>query len=91
MAHTKSGGSTKNIRDSKPKYLGVKLSSGQIAKPGAIIVRQRGNKFYPGEGVSQGKDHTLFATKKGKVKFSKIRKKSFNGKTRRVSLVSIEL
>ena len=89
MAHTKSGGSAKNLRDSKPKYLGVKLYDGQKAKPGAILVRQRGNKFYPGENVREGKDHTLFSTVEGTVKFSQKRRKRFSGKTRKVSVVNV--
>ena len=89
MAHKKSSGTTKNTRDSNPKYLGVKLFDGQTAKAGSIIIRQRGNKFYPGKNVKQGRDHTLFATTNGKVKFSKIRKTKFNGQIKRVSLISI--
>lgn len=90
MAHTKSGGSTKNSRDSQPKYRGVKLSSGQTAKPGSIIVRQKGNKFYPGRNVKQGKDYTLFSIVKGKVKFSLGRKNQVNGKAKKVSIVNVE-
>jgi large subunit ribosomal protein L27 len=89
MAHTKSGGSTKNVRDSKPKYLGVKLYDGQKAKKGSILIRQRGNKFHPGENVREGKDHTLFSTTEGKVKFGTKRKTGFNGKTRRISVVNV--
>ncbi len=89
MAHTKSGGSTKNSRDSQPQYPGVKLSDGQIAKPGSIIVRQKGNKFYPGKNVKQGKDYTLFSVIKGKVKFSVNRKNKVNGKTKRISVVNV--
>jgi len=77
MAHTKATGSTSNLRDSKPKYLGVKLSAGQNAKTGAIIIRQRGTKFYPGENVKAGRDWTLYAMKPGLVKFSTKRKTSF--------------
>lgn len=89
MAHKKAGGSTKNIRDSKPKYLGVKLYDGQTAKAGSILVRQRGNKFYPGQNVKGGKDHTLFSTTEGKVKFGTKRKTGFDGKTKRVSVISV--
>lgn len=89
MAHTKSGGSTKNVRDSKPKYLGVKLFDGQTAQAGSIIIRQRGNKFYPGKNVREGRDHTLFATTEGKVKFSTKRKTRFDGKTKRVAMVDV--
>ncbi len=89
MAHTKATGSTSNLRDSKPKYLGVKLFSGQKAKTGSIIVRQRGTKFYPGENVKAGRDWTLYAMRDGLVKFSTRRKNSFNGKISKVSMVSV--
>jgi large subunit ribosomal protein L27 len=69
MAHKKAGGSTRNGRDSNPKYLGVKRYGGQLIEAGTIIVRQRGTKFHPGVNVGMGKDHTLFALVKGKVKF----------------------
>ncbi|MGI9396842.1 MAG: 50S ribosomal protein L27, partial [Paracoccaceae bacterium] len=58
MAHKKAGGSSRNGRDSDGRRLGVKLYGGQLAIPGNIIVRQRGNKWWPGEGVGEGKDHT---------------------------------
>lgn len=69
MAHKKGGGATKKNRDSAGKRLGVKVSGGQTAKPGSIIVRQRGTKFYPGNGTMLGRDHTIFAIKSGLVKF----------------------
>ena len=69
MAHKKAGGSTRNGRDSKPKYLGVKRYGGQIVKAGEIIVRQRGTKYHAGMHVGLGRDHTLFALKPGRVKF----------------------
>ncbi|MFZ2315470.1 MAG: 50S ribosomal protein L27 [Gammaproteobacteria bacterium] len=69
MAQKKAGGSTRNGRDSNPKYLGVKRFGGQIVKAGEIIVRQRGTKFHPGMHVGLGKDHTLFALKAGRVVF----------------------
>lgn len=69
MAHKKAGGSTKNGRDSESKRLGVKLFGGQAAKSGAIIIRQRGTRFHPGDNVKIGRDHTLFATVAGAVKF----------------------
>jgi large subunit ribosomal protein L27 len=81
MAHRKAGGTAKNLRDSNPKYLGVKLADGQMAQPGSIIVRQRGTVIMAGENVSTGKDHTLFALKEGTVKFGSKRKTSFNGRT----------
>ncbi len=79
MAHRKAGGTAKNLRDSNPKYLGIKLADGQMAHPGSIIVRQRGTPIMAGTNVSMGKDHTLFALKDGKVKFGSKRKTSFNG------------
>lgn len=69
MAHKKSGGSSKNGRDSNPKYLGVKKYGGEHVVPGNIILRQRGTKTYPGQNVGMGKDHTLFALVEGKVAF----------------------
>jgi len=70
MAHKKAGGSTRNGRDSNPKYLGVKMYGGQAVEAGNIIVRQRGTQFHPGTGVGLGRDHTLFALVDGKIKFS---------------------
>ncbi len=75
MAKTKSAGSTRLGRKSQPKYLGVKLFGGQIAKPGSIIIRQRGTKFIPGANVRRGNDDTLYAAKKGIVQFRTIHKK----------------
>lgn len=70
MAHKKAGGSTRNGRDSNPKYLGVKRSGGQLVKPGEIIVRQRGTRFHAGSNVGCGRDHTLYALIAGRVLFS---------------------
>lgn len=81
MAHRKAGGSAKNLKDSQPKYLGVKRAQGQSVKTGEIIVRQRGTKINAGKNVKVGKDHTLFATKDGVVSFRSARKTGFNGKT----------
>ena len=69
MAHKKAGGSTRNGRDSNPKYLGVKLYGGQAVEAGNIINRQRGSRFHPGTGVGLGRDHTIFAVVDGKVEF----------------------
>ena len=69
MAHKKAGGSSRNGRDSNPKMLGVKVFGGEAIDAGNVIVRQRGTKFYPGENVGMGKDHTLFATAAGHVSF----------------------
>ena len=69
MAHVKAGGTTKGNRDSIGKRLGVKIYGGQYATPGSIIVRQRGTKVHPGDGVGIGKDHTIFSTITGQVLF----------------------
>ncbi|MDD5147138.1 MAG: 50S ribosomal protein L27 [Candidatus Daviesbacteria bacterium] len=71
MAHKTGGGSTRKNRDSISKRLGVKLYGGEKAQSGNIIVRQKGNKFYPGAGTKQGNDYTIFATVSGKVVFKK--------------------
>ena len=90
MAHKKAAGSTKNLRDSNPKYLGVKLGDGQTAKVGSIIIRQRGTVTLPGKNVSMGKDHTIFSIKAGKVKFASKRKTHFDGSIKRFPTVSVE-
>ena len=69
MAHKKGQGSSRNGRDSNPQYRGVKMYAGQTAKPGSILVRQCGTKFFPGENVGMGRDYTLFAEAEGKVQF----------------------
>ena len=69
MAHKKSGGSSRNGRDSAGRRLGVKKFGGEAVIPGNIIVRQRGTKFFPGDNVGMGVDHTLFAKAEGAVKF----------------------
>lgn len=69
MAHKKGGGATAKNRDSAGKRLGIKVSGGQIAKPGSIIVRQRGTKFYAGNGTKLGRDHTVFSLVSGIVQF----------------------
>ena len=89
MAHKKAGGSSKNLSDSGPQYLGTKLYDGQTAKPGNIIVRQRGSVIMAGENVRMGKDHTLFAIKDGKIKFGTKRKIKFNGKMEVKKIVSV--
>lgn len=71
MAHKKAGGSSRNGRDSAGRRLGVKKFGGEAVIPGNILVRQRGTKWWPGQNVGMGKDHTLFATAEGSVKFHK--------------------
>ena len=77
MATKKAGGSSRNGRDSAGRRLGVKKFGGEVVISGNIIVRQRGTKFHPGLNVGMGKDHTIFATKNGKVKFKKTRNRTF--------------
>ncbi|HWT15891.1 MAG TPA: 50S ribosomal protein L27 [Patescibacteria group bacterium] len=83
MAQKKGVGSTRNGRDSNPKYLGVKLYGGQAVEAGNIIVRQRGTEYHPGVNVGLGRDHTLFALADGTVEFSV---KGPNGGRRTVSV-----
>lgn len=80
MASTKAGGSAKNLTDSNPKYLGVKLGDGSAARPGMVIVRQRGTKIEAGKNVRVGRDHTLFSVATGKVAFRTHRKTNFTGR-----------
>ena len=83
MAHKKAGGSSRNGRDSQAKRLGLKAYGGELVNAGSILVRQRGTQFHPGMNVGIGKDHTLFATATGHVKYAKHGPKQKN-------LVSIE-
>ncbi|MEK7602311.1 MAG: 50S ribosomal protein L27 [Patescibacteria group bacterium] len=89
MASTKAGGSAKNLNTSNPKYLGVKLSDGQAARPGMIIVRQRGTKIEAGKNVKIGRDHTLYAMIEGKVVFKEMRKTNFDGNVKRKKIVHV--
>jgi len=89
MSKTKSAGSTRLGRDSQPKYLGIKLFGGEQAKPGSIIVRQRGSKFLPGLNVRKGNDDTLYSIKKGTVQFKAVNKKKFDNKSRKAKIVSV--
>lgn len=89
MAHRKAGGTAKNLRDSNPKYLGVKLADGEQAQTGSVIVRQRGTRVLPGNGVGIGKDHTLFALTTGTVRFSSKRKTRYDGKVAMKKIVHI--
>jgi len=89
MASTKAGGSAKNLNTSNPKYLGVKLGDGQAARPGMVIVRQRGTKIMAGKNVKVGKDHTLYAMITGKVSFRDRRKTNFDGRVVRKKVVDV--
>ena len=80
MAHKKSAGTTRNGRDSNPKYLGIKISSGGSAQAGSVLVRQRGSDFLAGKNVLMGKDHTLFAVRDGLVSIGYKRKTHFDNK-----------
>ena len=90
MAHKKAAGTTKNGRDSNPKYLGVKINHGQHITPGQIILRQRGTTCLPGTNVGVGKDYTLFALKEGVVSFSTKRKLGFNNDILRKNIVHVK-
>jgi large subunit ribosomal protein L27 len=79
MSQKKGGGTAKNLRDSNPKYLGVKRADGQTVTVGEVIVRQRGTKIEAGQNVKVGKDHTLFAMADGTVAFRTKRKRRFDG------------
>ena len=83
MAHKKGQGSTQNNRDSAGRRLGVKKFGGEAVIPGNIIIRQRGTKVHPGNGVGMGKDHTIFALIEGVVKFD-----NRNNSQKKVSVVS---
>lgn len=89
MAHKKAGGSSSLGRDSKSKRLGVKLSDGQYAKTGAIIIRQRGTKYHPGKNVKIGKDDTLFSAVNGFVKFTTKKLRKFNSKLISSKIVNV--
>jgi len=90
MAKTKAAGATKLGRDSRPKYLGIKLSDGQKAKNGSIIIRQRGTKFVAGKNVKRGGDDSLYALKEGVVRFKTKKKEGFNNSQRTVKVVNVE-
>ena len=89
MAHKKAMGSTTNGRDSQAKRLGVKIYGGQKAISGNIIIRQKGNSFWAGNGVEQGTDFTLFAVRDGVVSFQEKRRVRFDGRTYRDIYVSV--
>jgi large subunit ribosomal protein L27 len=89
MAHTKAGGTARNLTDSNPKYLGVKRGDGQKVGVGEIIVRQRGTAIMAGKNIGIGKDHTLFARVSGTVKFRSARKGNYDGSTSRRRIVDV--
>lgn len=90
MATKKAGGTAKNLRDSGPQYLGVKINHGEKATIGQIIMRQRGTTVMPGTNVGVGKDHTLFALADGVVEFKNKRKTNFDGSWMSRKMVSVK-
>jgi len=89
MAHTKAKGSTKNNRDSQSKRLGVKRYGGETVKSGMIIIRQRGSKFYAGEGVGIAGDDSIYATRDGKVVFRERKVRGFDGGLKSKKFVNV--
>ncbi len=89
MAHRKAGGTSRTLRDSNPKFLGIKVADGQKAQKGSIIVRQRGTKFISGQNTMRGKDDTIFAVADGVVRFENKRRTSFTGALLRRKVVKV--
>jgi len=89
MATKKAGGSSKNGRDSNPKYLGIKVTPGDFARVGSVLVRQRGSDVLPGKNVSMGRDHTLFAIKDGRVILTYKRHTHFDNKVIKKKVLSV--
>lgn len=89
MAHKKSAGSTANVRDSQSQRLGVKVFGGQLVGTGAIIVRQRGTRFFAGSNAFLGKDHTIHAATGGRVSFSKLKRRGFDGRLQQRTRVDV--
>lgn len=89
MATKKAGGSTKNGRDSNPKYLGIKVNAGEFAQAGAVLVRQRGTWIVPGKNVGMGKDNTLFALRDGTVSVNNVRKTHFDKSSKKKKIVHV--
>jgi large subunit ribosomal protein L27 len=90
MATKKAAGTAKNLTDSNPQYLGIKLYGGEKANAGSIIVRQRGNKIMPGKNVKIGKDHTLFAVAPGTVRYSTKRKIAIDSKVQVKKVANVD-
>ena len=89
MAHKKAAGTTKNGRDSNPKYLGIKVSPGEKVTEGSILVRQRGSRILAGANIGTGSDYTLFALRDGIVEMKSKRATRYDGKQTRKPIVSI--
>ncbi len=90
MSHKKSGGASKNGRDSNPKMLGVKVFGDQAVKAGGIIIRQRGTKYFPGANTGIGRDHTIYALVDGKVEFTEKILKKFDGRKFKDKFVNVK-
>jgi large subunit ribosomal protein L27 len=90
MAHTKQLGSSKNLRDSAAKRLGIKRQHGQRVLAGEILIRQRGTQYCPGDNVRRASDDTLYAARNGVVAFAKRKKQRFDGSFRYATTVSIK-
>lgn len=90
MATKKAGGTAKNISYQNPKYLGIKVAAGEVARPGSVIVRQRGTRYFPGNNVGQGHDHTLFAVAEGAVRFETKRRRHFDGRISKGKFVHVD-
>ena len=89
MAHRKAAGTAKNLRDSQPKYLGLKKGSGETVIAGNIILRQRGTKFLAGKNVGLGRDHTLFALKAGKVTMTQKRQTKYDNTIKMNKVINV--
>ncbi|MFA4890739.1 MAG: 50S ribosomal protein L27 [Candidatus Gracilibacteria bacterium] len=89
MSHKKAGGSTKNLRDSQSKRLGVKAFGGQKVTAGSIIIRQRGTKYFPGENVGMGKDHTIFTKIDGIVNFTEKKQQKYDNRVFKDRFVNV--
>lgn len=89
MATRKAAGTAKNLRDSNPKYLGLKKGSGEAVKAGNILIRQRGTKYIAGKNVGMGKDHTLYALKDGVLTFTDKRQVKFDNSTAKKKVVNV--
>ena len=90
MSHKKAGGSTNNGRDSVAKRLGVKVFGEQAVKAGGIIIRQRGTKYFPGDNVGMGKDHTIYSNINGKVYFTEKALRKYDGRVFKDKLVNVK-
>ena len=89
MAHRKQGGTVRSLRDSKPKYLGIKVNQNQEIRVGQVILTQRGTRYLKGTGVGMGRDHTLFALIDGRVVFTQKTKKQYNGQVHKRVVVNV--